>query len=161
MKKLIPILLAAFLIVGCQAQDREEFDAMYNAFERNQSEIEADFHDYYEKIEASDDRETQLRIIYEEMIPAVEDFEATIQNYEVSSEEHKALKEDMLSYISSLHELAGNIGKFNRTFIAANPFDDEFTKEADEILETIKSQEEQVQHDYDKVLDGYEKLDAE
>lgn len=161
MKRLIPILLAGFLIAGCQAQDQEELDAMYSAFERNQSEIETDFQDYYKEIEASDDRETQLRIIYEEMIPAIEDFETTIQNYEVSSDEHRALKEDMLAYIGSLHELTGNIGKFNRTFIAGNPFDDEFTKEAGEILETVRSQEEKVQNDYDRVLDGYEELNAE
>src|SRR5699024_12047070 len=109
-----PILLAELLIAGCQAQDQEELDAMYSAFELNQSEIETDFQDYYKEIEASDDRETQLRIIYEEMIPAIEDFETTIQNYEVSSDEHRALKEDMLAYIGSLHVLIGIIGKFNK-----------------------------------------------
>ena len=161
MKKIFPILLIIFLVAGCQAANQEELDELYSAFERNQSEIEADFETYYEEIESADNREKQLKIIYEEMIPAIEDFKTTIQNYDVTAEDHKALKEDMLAYIGSLRELTEQIGEFNRTFIAGNPFDEEFTKEADKVLEAVKTQEEQVQSDYDKVLDEYQNLTAE
>ncbi|AKG74284.1 lipoprotein [Salinicoccus halodurans] len=161
MKKIFPILLIVFFVTGCQAADNEELDELYSAFERNQSEIEADFQNYYEEIESSDNRETQLKIIYEEMIPAIEDFKTTIQNYDVTAEDHKALKEDMLAYISSLHELTGQIGEFNRTFIAGNPFDEGFTEDADKVLEAVRKKEEQVQQAYEKVLDEYENLTAE
>lgn len=161
MKKIFPFLLIAFFLTGCSSVNQEEMDELYSAFERNQSEIEADFEKYYAEIESSDEREAQLKVIYEEMIPAIEDFKTTIQNYNVTAEEHKALKEDMLSYIDSLNELTERSGEFNRTFIAANPFDEGSAEEAEKILEEIKTLEEQVQHDYDMVTDGYENLPAE
>lgn len=161
MKKMFPILVLIFLVTGCQAANQEELDELYNAFERNQAEIEADFNTYYEQIEKTDNRETQLKIIYEDMIPAVEDFKMTIQNYTVKAEEHKILKDGMLSYIDSLHALTEQIGEFNRTFIAGNPFDDQFVEEADKVLEEVKSMENQVQNDYEKVLKEYKNLNAE
>lgn len=161
MKKILPFLLIAFFLTGCSSVNQEEMDALYNAFERNQTEIEADFEKYYSEIEASDDREAQLKVIYEEMIPAIEDFKTTIQNYSVTAQEHKALKEDMLSYIESLKELTENSGEFNRTFIAGNPFDESSAEEVETMLQEIKTLETQVQQDYDTVTEGYENLTAE
>lgn len=47
MKKILPFLLIAFFLTGCSSVNQEEMDALYNAFERNQTEIEADFEKYY------------------------------------------------------------------------------------------------------------------
>lgn len=162
MKKIIPFIIVLLLLAGCSYENQEELDELYNAFERNHSEIEADFKNYYSEIDASDDRETQLKIIYEELIPMIEDFRTTIENYTVSNKEHESLKENMLSYIDSLKALTELNGEFNRTFVSSNPLSDEnFTDDINSMLQEIEDKENEVKNGYDNITEEYENLTSE
>src|SRR5699024_9008674 len=127
MKKLLTlcsITIIVLISVGCSSQDQETFNNMYEAFERNHDEIETEFNENFEQIERSDNRDEQLKIIYDEMIPRLEDFRMTISNFTLNTEDHTALQEDMLNYIDSLQKLLELNGEFNRSFNVTNPFGD-------------------------------------
>ncbi|WP_411842025.1 hypothetical protein [Salinicoccus sp. HZC-1] len=162
MKKIIPFIIVLLLLAGCSYGNQEELDELYNAFERNHSEIEEDFKNYYSEIDSSDDREIQLKIIYDELIPMTEDFRTTIENYTVSNKEHESLKENMLSYIDSLKELTELNGEFNRKFVSSNPLSDEnFTDDINSMLQEIEDKENEVKNGYDNITEEYENLTSE
>lgn len=162
MKKLLSqcsIMIIVLILAGCSSGDQETFNDMNEAFERNHGEIETEFNENFERIEASHNRDEQLKIIYDEMIPRLGDFKTTINNFTVTGEDHIALKEDMLSYIDSLQELLELNGEFNRSFNVSNPFDDsDFSEEMTQMQEEIESQESEVEQQYEKILEKHENI---
>lgn len=161
MKKLIPILIFVIL-AGCAQGSQESLDELYEAFERNHEELQAEFTELFNEMEESEDREAKIRIIYEEALPRIEDLRRTIHNYTVTGTEHEQLKEEMLTYTNSLENLIELYGEFNRTFINYNPLgDSDFREEVDGQLDEIESQEELVRERYESIQEDYDQLTSE
>ena len=165
MKKLLAlcsITIIVLISVGCSSQDQETFNSMYDAFERNHDEIETEFNEDFEQIESSDNRDEQLKIIYDEMIPRLEDFRMTISNFTLNTEKHTALQEDMLNYIDALQKLLELNGEFNRSFNAANPFgESDFSEEVTQMQEEIESQESGVTRQYENIIEECENISGQ
>ncbi|WP_271399831.1 hypothetical protein [Salinicoccus roseus] len=160
MKKLLPLLIF-LLLAGCTQADQDALDELYEAFERNHDELETEFSTMLDEMEDSGeaDREAQLKLIYDEMLPAIEDFRRTIHNYSVTGSEHEQLKEEMLTYIDSLETLVELNGEFSRTVINYNPLgDSEFKEEVDSLLAEIESQEDLVDERYNQIQEHYGEL---
>lgn len=158
MRKLFPLLIF-LLLAGCTQADQDALDELYEAFERNHDELESEFSDMLSEVEDEGDREAQLKVIYDEMLPRIEDFRRTIHNYSVTGTEHEQLKEEMLTYIDSLETLVELNGEFNRAVISYNPLGDtEFKEEVDDLLAEIESQENLVEDRYRQIQEKYESL---
>lgn len=158
MRKLFPLLIF-LLLAGCTQADQDALDELYEAFERNHDELESEFSDMLSEVEDEGDREAQLKVIYDEMLPGIEDFRRTIHNYSVTGTEHEQLKEEMLTYIDSLETLVELNGEFNRAVISYNPLGDtEFKEEVDDLLAEIESQENLVEDRYRQIQEKYESL---
>lgn len=160
MKKIFPVLML-LLLTACSQPDQESLDALYEAFDRNHDRLKTEFEEMYEESSETSDREEQLKIIYDKMLPRIEDFRRTIHNHTVTGHEHEKFKEDILTYIDSLETLVKLHGEFNRTFINYNPLgEDEFKGEIEEIMSEIEAQEKQLDERYENINETYEALSS-
>ncbi len=160
MKKMILLISAlGFLLVGCSNGELTELEKMYEAFNRNHEELRNDVEQELEDVRAADDREEQIDIYYNNLIPKFDDFKAVINNFEFGSTENLELQESMLDYIASLEELTRMYGQFNLNFHVANPLDDEaFSESFETDLEAIRALEAETERKYESVLEQYDTL---
>lgn len=160
MKRLIVMISAlSFILMACNDGEDTELEEMYEAFNRNHEELRNDVERDLNDISDSDDRDTQLDLYYNDLIPKFDDFKSVINNFEFGSTANLELQESMLDYIDSLENLTKEYGQFNLNFYVANPMDDEdFSVSFEEDLDEVRQLEVEVENKYDAVEKQYDEL---
>ncbi|SOC39259.1 hypothetical protein [Salinicoccus kekensis] len=160
MKKIILMISAvSFILMACNDGETSEMEEMYEAFNRNHEELRNDVERELDAVRNAEDREEQLDIYYNNLIPKFDDFKAVINNFEFGSTENLELQESMLDYIDSLEELTRMYGQFNLNFHVANPMDDEdFSTSFEEELDAIRALEVETDEKYEAVEAQYNAL---
>lgn len=163
MKKIILMISAvSFILMACNNGETSELEEMYEAFNRNHEELRNEVERELDNVRAADDREEQLDIYYNNLIPKFDDFKAVISNFEFGSPENLELQETMLDYIDSLEELTRMYGQFNLNFYVSNPMDDEdFSTSFAEELDAIRALEVETEEKYEAVEARYNELTEE
>lgn len=162
-KKIILMISAvSFILMACNNGETSELEEMYEAFNRNHEELRNEVERELDNVRAADDREEQLDIYYNNLIPKFDDFKAVISNFEFGSTENLELQETMLDYIDSLEELTRMYGQFNLNFYVSNPMDDEdFSTSFAEELDAIRALEVETEEKYEAVEARYNELTEE
>lgn len=163
MKKLIFLMAAvSFILMACGENESDDLESLYEAFNRNHEELRNDMERELEDIRNTEDRENQLDIYYNNLMPKFEDFKSVINNYDFGETEHLELQESMLDYINTLETLAKRYGEFNLNFYVSNPFDDDrFSEAFDEDLEEIKKLEDNIETKYNLIEEQYQSINEE
>lgn len=160
MKKTIFLMvIVSFILMGCGESENDDLESLYEAFNRNHEELRNDMERELEDIRNSDDRENQLDIYYNNLMPRFDDFKSVIDNYEFGSTDHLELQESMLDYINTLETLTKRYGEFNLNFYVSNPMDDDsFSESFEEDLEEIQLLEVNIESKHDAIEQQYESI---
>lgn len=163
MKKMILLIsVVSFVLMACNDGEFTELEDMYEAFNRNHEELRNNVERELDHVREAGNREEQLDIYYNNLLPQFDDFKAVINNYEFGSTENLELQESMLDYIDSLEELTRMYGQFNLNFYVSNPLDEEdFSESFNEDLEEIRAQEVEAERKHETVEDQYNEITAE
>ena len=163
MKKIIFLMAAvSFILMGCGENESDDMESLYEAFNRNHEELRNDMERELEDIRDSDDRENQVDIYYNNLVPKFDDFKSIINNYEFGSTENLELQESMLDYINTLETLTKRYGEFNLKFYVSNPMDDDsFSESFEEDLEEIQLLEDDIESKHDLIEEQYNSIKEE
>lgn len=147
MKKYILLLSFVLLILSaCNSESTENYSQMTSAFERNDTELNNEITETVANIEEDTNRDKALADINEGIIPRIDDFKQTIDNYTLSEENHLEVQEAMQTYLDNLKELMEMYSDINSDFFIANPFEDEsLSEDINQQLKEIQNLEEEVQ----------------
>lgn len=147
MKKYILLLSFVLLILSaCNSESTENYSQMTSAFERNDTELNNEITETVANIEEDANRDKALADINEGIIPRIDDFKQTIDNYTLSEENHLEVQEAMQTYLDNLKELMEMYSDINSDFFIANPFEDEsLSEDINQQLKEIQNLEEEVQ----------------
>ena len=160
MKKLIFLMAAvSFILIGCGDNESDDLGSLYEAFSRNHEELRNDMERELEDIRNSDDRESQVDIYYNNLVPKFDDFKSVINNYEFGGTDHLELQESMLDYINTLETLTKRYGEFNLNFYVSNPMDDDsFSESFEQDLEEIQMLEDNIDTKFNSIEEQYERI---
>lgn len=152
MKKLLWLVPFILLLCACNDESEENYTQMLGAFERNDSELNTLLDDAIKNIDGSADRDQALKNINDKIIPKVEDFRQTLNNYTLTSDSHVEVRDSMLNYLNDFETLMKMYSKFNTEFYLVNPLSDEsINEEINNLLDEIKAQEEKMSAAKEKV----------
>lgn len=163
MKKIIFLMAAvSFILMGCGENESDDMESLYEAFNRNHEELRNDMERELEDIRDADDRENQVDIYYNNLVPKFDDFKSVINNYEFGSTENLELQESMLDYINTLETLTKRYGEFNLNFYVSNPMDDDsFSESFEEDLEEIQLLEDDIETKHELIEEQYNSIKEE
>lgn len=143
------ILLFSFILLvlsACSSESTENYSQMTSAFERNDSELNKKISETVTNIQEESNRDKALADINEGIIPRIDDFKQTIDNYTLSDEAHIEVQEAIQTYLDNLRTLMELYSEINSEFFIVNPFEDEsLSEDINQQLEEIQNLEEEVQ----------------
>jgi len=152
MKKLLWLVPFILLLCACNDESEENYTQMLGAFERNDSELNTLLDDAIKNIDGAANRDEALKNINDKIIPKVEDFRQTLNNYTITSETHVEVRDAMINYLNEFETLMEMYSKFNTDFYLVNPLSDEsINEELNGLLDEIKNQEEKMSAAKDEV----------
>ncbi|QQD85210.1 MULTISPECIES: membrane lipoprotein lipid attachment site-containing protein [Jeotgalicoccus] len=143
------ILLFSFILLvlsACSSESTENYSQMTSAFERNDSELNKKISETVTNIQEESNRDKALADINEGIIPRIDDFKQTIDNYTLSDEAHIEVQEAIQTYLDNLRTLMELYSEINSEFFIVNPFEDaSLSEDINQQLEEIQNLEEEVQ----------------
>ncbi|WP_166626803.1 hypothetical protein [Jeotgalicoccus sp. S0W5] len=143
------ILLFSFILLvlsACSSESTENYSQMTSAFERNDSELNKKISETVTNIQEESSRDKALADINEGIIPRIDDFKQTIDNYTLSEDNHLEVQEAIQTYLDNLRTLMELYSEINSEFFIVNPFEDEsLSEDINQQLEEIQNLEEEVQ----------------
>ena len=140
---LVPFIVLFFS--ACSSEYEENFTQMLGAFERHDSELNTMLDQTTENISSESNRDKALQSINEKIIPKVDDFRHTINNYTLSNDEHLEVQEAMVDYLDEVEDLMELYSNFNEKFFFVNPLsDDSIDETLNEELDKINQAEEEM-----------------
>lgn len=140
---LVPFIVLFFS--ACSSESEENFTQMLGAFERHDSELNTMLDQTTENISSESNRDKALQSINEKIIPKVNDFRHTINNYTLSNDEHLEVQEAMVDYLDEVEDLMELYSNFNEKFFFVNPLsDDSIDETLNEELDKINQAEEEM-----------------
>lgn len=147
MKRYIFLFSCILLVLSaCSSESTENYSQMTSAFERNDSELNNEISETVANIEEESNRDKALADINEGIIPRIDDFKQTIDNYTLSDETHIEVQEAIQTYLDNLRTLMKLYSEINSDFFIVNPFEDEsLSEDIDNQIQEIESLEEEVQ----------------
>lgn len=155
------ILLFSFILLvlsACSSESTENYSQMTSAFERNDSELNKKISETVTNIQEESNRDKALADINEGIIPRIDDFKQTIDNYTLSEDNHLEVQEVIQTYLDNLRTLMELYSEINSEFFIVNPFEDEsLSEDINQQLEEIQNLEEEVQKnraDIDQLISG-------
>lgn len=147
MKRYILLFSLILLVLSaCSSELTENYSQMTSAFERNDSELNKKISETVTNIQEESNRDKALADINEGIIPRIDDFKQTIDNYTLSDEAHIEVQEAIQTYLDNLRTLMELYSEINSEFFIVNPFEDEsLSEDINQQLEEIQNLEEEVQ----------------
>lgn len=143
------ILLFSFILLvlsACSSESTENYSQMTSAFERNDSELNKKISETVTNIQEESNRDKALADINEGIIPRIDDFKQTIDNYTLSEDNHLEVQEAIQTYLDNLRTLMELYSEINSEFFIVNPLEDEsLSEDINQQLEEIQNLEEEVQ----------------
>lgn len=158
MKKLLWLVPFILLLCACNDESEENYTQMLGAFERNDSELNSLLDDTIKNINDAANRDEALKSLNDQIIPKVDSFRQTLNNYTIISEPHVEIREAMITYLDEFELLMEMYSDFNTEFYLVNPLSDEsIDEELNSDLSEIEAQEETMR----AAKDNVDKLIAE
>lgn len=147
MKRYILLFSLILLVLSaCSSESTENYSQMTSAFERNDSELNKKISETVTNIQEESNRDKALADINEGIIPRIDDFKQTIDNYTLSEDHHLEVQEAIQTYLDNLRTLMELYSEINSEFFIVNPFEDEsLSEDINQQLEEIQNLEEEVQ----------------
>lgn len=147
MKRYILLFSLILLVLSaCSSESTENYSQMTSAFERNDSELNKKISETVTNIQEESNRDKALAGINEGIIPRIDDFKQTIDNYTLSEDHHLEVQEAIQTYLDNLRTLMELYSEINSEFFIVNPFEDEsLSEDINQQLEEIQNLEEEVQ----------------
>ena len=147
MKRYILLFSLILLVLSaCSSELTENYSQMTSAFERNDSELNKKISETVTNIQEESNRDKALADINEGIIPRIDDFKQTIDNYTLSEDNHLEVQEAIQTYLDNLRTLMELYSEINSEFFIVNPFEDEsLSEDINQQLEEIQNLEEEVQ----------------
>lgn len=147
MKRYILLFSLILLVLSaCSSESTENYSQMTSAFERNDSELNKKISETVTNIQEESNRDKALADINEGIIPRIDDFKQTIDNYTLSEDHHLEVQEAIQTYLDNLRTLMELYSEINSEFFIVNPFEDEsLSEDINQQLEKIQNLEEEVQ----------------
>lgn len=147
MKRYILLFSLILLVLSaCSSESTENYSQMTSAFERNDSELNKKISETVTNIQEESNRDKALADINEGIIPRIDDFKQTIDNYTLSEDHQLEVQEAIQTYLDNLRTLMELYSEINSEFFIVNPFEDEsLSEDINQQLEKIQNLEEEVQ----------------
>ncbi|MCK1977343.1 hypothetical protein LNK15_09780 [Jeotgalicoccus huakuii] len=147
MKRYILLFSLILLVLSaCSSESTENYSQMTSAFERNDSELNKKISETVTNIQEESNRDKALADINEGIIPRIDDFKQTIDNYTLSEDHHLEVQEAIQTYLDNLRTLMELYSEINSEFFIVNPIEDEsLSEDINQQLEEIQNLEEEVQ----------------
>lgn len=147
MKRYILLFSLILLVLSaCSSESTENYSQMTSAFERNDSELNKKISETVTNIQEESNRDKALADINEGIIPRIDDFKQTIDNYTLSEDHQLEVQEAIQTYLDNLRTLMELYSEINSEFFIVNPFEDEsLSEDINQQLEEIQNLEEEVQ----------------